>query len=179
MSRDPYESAFKSIHGHLNRHEKALGELQTYAKHIGSQPRHAPVQEPNDLDQLRAQEIHYANVVLLLGYGGFFALWGSCADRMHPWTFGGLGLAMGLSLLVFIAFEMLKTVSATMIHNKAARRGPDGQRLMTNRDYLRDLRVSAENVNAYWHWFFIPAVLLGVGAGFGLLVFFIRHTLGY
>ncbi len=96
MNRDPYEPSFRKIHDHLRRHESAISQLQDYAKRLAAQPRYIPVQnDTSDVEELRNHEVHYANVILLIGYGGFFALWSTCADRMHPATFGLLGLAMG------------------------------------------------------------------------------------
>lgn len=164
---------------HTQQQDNAIRELQRAVNQIASQPRSAPVSNQSDVEELRNAEIHYANVILLLGYGGFFALWGSCADRMHPATFGLLGLSMGISLLTFVAFELLKTLSSSLVHNEAGERDENGKRRMSNADYLRKLRERSDWANRRWIWFYVPAVVFGLGAGVGLLVFFIRHTLGH
>lgn len=176
-SRDPLQSEFRKVWDQLRKQSGAIAALENDAQRRAAQARYTTTQGTSEVDDLRKNELHYANVILLLGYGGFFALWSSCADRMHPATFGLLGLSMGISLLAFVAFELIKTLSNSVIHNKAARKDAHGHRLMSDSEYLRQLRDVGDRVNAKWIWFFVPAVVFGLGAGMGLLIFFVRLTL--
>lgn len=171
--RNPFDEQMRKLFKHVNQQDAQIDALRKELARQSALPRYVPNTEKNDVDDLRKDELHYANVITLLGYGGFFALWSACAGRLTALSFALIGLAMGLSLLAFVGFELLKTVCAAQVHNRAAQKNPEGHRVMSDREYLKQLRDSTDWVNGKWLYFFVPSVVLGIGAGISLLIGFI------
>ncbi len=109
------------------------------------------------------ETVHYANVIILLGYGGFFALWSAMAGKMPRGLFGTAGLLMGISLLIFLLFEIAKIAAGSWALTSAKKRGLD------ENEVLGYLSHSQEKVDRWWLWAFIPSLLCGLTAG-GILL---------
>ena len=123
------------------------------------------------VNAMHERETRYANTILLLGYGGFFALWSSIHGKLPALAFGLVGLSMGLSILLFVGWELAKTI----VVDKAIRDYRDQTRTGRKIDprALIDSRVDA--LNRFHPWLFVPSVIFGLLAGFSLLAFFIWH----
>jgi hypothetical protein len=121
---------------------------------------HAQLTRANEIyERYNTENIHYANVVILLGYGGFFALWSSLAGKMSRGLFGAAGLLMGVSLLIFLVFEVSKIGACSWAMQKAEKNNFD-ERLT-----LGHLNATLNKVDRWWLWAFIPAVVTGLSAG--------------
>ena len=59
--------------------------------------------------QIFDKATNYTKVVLGLGYGGFFALWSGTRQHLPPRAVMFYALLIGISLTLYIAFEVLQT----------------------------------------------------------------------
>lgn len=121
-------------------------------------------------ERLVDQEHRYATTILLLGYGGFFALWGGQAGQMPKLWFGVAGLLMGISLILFLGFELGKTFAKSKAFHEADRRGQSAEEAI-------DLaNVYVRRVDRWWLPVFAIAVLTGMSAGAIVLWHFGLHA---
>ena len=102
---------------------------------------------------------HYANLIILLGYGGFFALWSSLAGKMPRTSFGVAGLLMGISLLIFLLFEITRIGIGSWAMNRAQRINLDEYQV------LGYLSSQVNKIDRWWLFAFIPSLLLGLCSG--------------
>lgn len=115
--------------------------------------------------------VHF-NVVVAAGYVGFFALWGSVKEDVPAWSILPSGALILVSLSIFIAFEVWKSISVGSGMRGVSKRlkGMEGAdsvedawRLrveiteILNRSALRQARV--------WVFVTIPCVSTGLLAG--------------
>lgn len=181
FGRDPRERQAQQINEAFKRQQRDIAALGREIARLDNQmhalSRSFPVRNPvNDAyEKYRAHEQQYANTILLLGYGGFFALWASTAEKMPPSWFGVCGLLMGISLLCFIGFEIAKTTAASTALRVEGKTGPDGRKL-TAGDALDLANARIERVNRAWPFVFIAAVSTGLVAGFLVLWFFVASV---
>ena len=122
-------------------------------------------------NRFREHEQRYANTILLLGYGGFFALWANTAARMPALWFGVAGGLMTLSLITFLTFELAKTFAASVALSREGGLGKDGHRISA-RAALELADVWIGRVTKWWPWAFSIAVVTGFTAGAIVLWFF-------
>ncbi|TQD51203.1 hypothetical protein FKV25_01865 [Lysobacter aestuarii] len=148
---------------HLNKRVQALEE--------GARRSHARLTLPrsdawDQLERHQEREVHYANVILLLGYGGFFALWTTVAGKMPAWLFGLSGLMIAFSLLLFISFELAKTAVSSASLTRSKKLG------LTANQAIDRSNLAVDVINGWQPWIFYPAVITGLGAGLIVLGFF-------
>ncbi|MGE0673507.1 MAG: hypothetical protein AB7O64_10650 [Methylibium sp.] len=112
----------------------------------------------------------YANVVVGIGYAGFYALWSLAEKGAYPSVRAFAGLAMALSLVIFVAWEVFTMIYATLQYqnvNKALAKSDEGATLAA---WQRASRQISSRIDCLWIWQLIPAVLFAV-AGAGALLF--------
>lgn len=50
----------------------------------------------------------YTNLIMVAGYAGYFAFWSILAGKIPTWLFNACGVAITLSLTLFITWEIVK-----------------------------------------------------------------------
>lgn len=115
------------------------------------------------IDEQRAGQQNYAQVVLLLGYGGYFTLWIQTRDLMSLWLFGWTGSMLGLSILVFVSWELIKALFE----------GRGMNQLALGEKSIRDYNDQVLKLNSWWHIVFGVAVVAGLAGGIPLLCWYI------
>ena len=121
------------------------------------------------VSEQRTNEERYANTILLLGYGGFFVLWSSIHGRMPNLLFGICGLLALISLLLFVTWELVKTLVSGLATNRATKH-VGGNRVHASNQIVEIMISANDKVNRHWLWFFVPSVIAGLTAG-GLLIY--------
>jgi len=154
----------------IKEQQRQIGYLHQQLNYVS---RRASMGDPYQeaYDRFRDHEQRYANTILLLGYGGCFALWRSTADSMPRIWFGVAGGLMATSLFLFVVFELAKTFAGSLALSREGAIGENGMRLSA-----ADALALADNwigrVTKCWIWVFFPAALTGLSAGGILLWFF-------
>lgn len=161
MSRDPLQEMAKAVDRALADRDKRINQLEQLLRRLANNV--AAPSHSEGLDRWMQHNMHYGNAMLLIGYGGFFALWSSTAGDMPKGWFGLSGLLMGLSLLLFVTWELAKTAASSYKSTKGA-------------DVTETNKVLS-TMDRLWAWVFVPTALLGMFAGFIVLCFFARHAL--
>lgn len=169
FGRNDAERDRAAINKAFQRQQQQLASLSERIHRLEQRPQQ--VASPyraydSSLEKFREHEQRYANTILLLGYGGFFALWSTTSDTMPKAWFGACGLSMGLSLLIFICYELIKVAAASWARKPS---DPLAELEATN--------AAIDRWNKRWPVFFFPAVALGLFAGFTLLFWFGQHAL--
>lgn len=181
MSNDPLPRLVREINARFERIEKGM---QQFANRINANDRNAQVEASmmnhdravQAWDKLLTHQTYYANTILLLGYGGFFALWAVCAGKMtKPW-FGVSGFLMGVSILAFVLFELAKVFGLSMVAQRIGTRGEDG-RPFTEADALEASSEMEQKINRWWLPAFLLSAATGLASGIMVLSFFIDHSL--
>lgn len=65
------------------------------------------------------QAKNYNNVITLAGYAGIFAIWNMIKSDMDKITSGKIALLVGMSLVLFVAFEIIGMIGRTLIISHA------------------------------------------------------------
>lgn len=145
--------------------EKALQDalfrqkLQDFGRREQGQPPQAPRADlMASVDRIEEHEHRYATTIILLGYGGFFALWASTAGEMPKSWFGVAGLLMAFSLLVFILHSIAQTVA---VGNALRRAGPRHDPAFDPNKAIDEVNQAIDRVNRWW----LPAFLLSATTG--------------
>lgn len=103
--RDPYEGNWNTINRAMGEFERRIGGLEAHVMATS-------VQNGDQwAEQQRSDQERYLNTILLIGYGGFFALWATTQSRLSMFWFGLIGLLVLLSLAVFLAWEVVKAAA--------------------------------------------------------------------
>lgn len=161
LGRDPLEQFRKDVNRALAERDRRIQQLEN---HLVQVSRAMSASKSRDSGEVwRQHNMHYGNTILLLGYGGFFALWSSTAGDMPKGWFGLAGALMGLSLLLFLLFELAKTALSS--HSATTGGGMSGATRMLDR------------LDQYWQYIFGITAVLGLAAGMIVLVFFGSHAL--
>ncbi|WP_409281787.1 hypothetical protein [Pseudomonas defluvii] len=59
-------------------------------------------------EKLMSNANAYTNLIMVAGYAGYFAFWSTLSGKIPPWLFNACGLAITISLTLFITWEILK-----------------------------------------------------------------------
>lgn len=135
----------------------------------GLPPPSLPAELLAKVERMEEHEQRYANTILLLGYGGFFALWASTAGEMPRSWFGAAGLLMAFSLLVFILHTLARTVA---VGTALRRTGPKPGVAFDPIKALEEVNQAAASVNRWWLPVFLLSAIPGLIAAGVLLWFF-------
>lgn len=126
----------------------------------------------------------YNNIVLTLGYAGFFAIWNMVATHLSFVTNAWIGSLLGLSLLLFIIWTLISSVMMT--RQIAERATILGQEFSTQRDFfaaVQEADFSAQKryfaLQKYWPWIFSTTASTGLLAGLILLANLLSVIVGF
>ena len=163
---DPLRRLADSVQLAVNQQARRTGELE---RKVDSISRHLATQRQNsETDQLVAdlqrREEHYAQVVMLAGYGAFFTLWTQTRSEMSLWMFASTGALISVSLLIFVGFELYKSLRL----GRFFRRGPPNVNALTE---------EVEQLNKHWWLMFALSAGTGMVAGVSLLLWFVYKTI--
>lgn len=115
----------------------------------------------------------YNNIVTTLGYAGFFAVWQTIRSEMKPWDNTLIAILLGVSLLLFVGWNILTMVVNSKRSIKIGRalsssEDPDVL-LIRYRQAEADANVITLRYYANWQWIFMLALFTGFLAGLLLL----------
>ena len=114
---------------------------------------------------------NYTKVVLGLGYGGFFALWSGTRQHLPPRAVMLSALLIGISLTLYIAFEVLQTGLTSYVSigfSKLANSTGAGVELAIER-FQRGIQRNNRVLGYAWFIAYPGALLAGL-AGIGILI---------
>lgn len=116
----------------------------------------------------------YTQILLLIGYGGFFALWTQTADKMSLWMFASTGLGIIISMITFIGHEVATTYVQSTITLRCRAAAKDGP--IDGADWLRKTREAEAALDRHYKWVFWVTAISGFGSGLALLFWFLWTT---
>ncbi|AJF49001.1 TPA: hypothetical protein ACGJ7L_002302 [Pseudomonas aeruginosa] len=124
-------------------------------------------------EKLMTQASNYTNLIMVAGYAGLFGLWSTLVGRLPQWLYALCGLLALLSLLLFVSWEIIKMVWGSLYVKRTNRIITTVARGKKPMD-MYQAAMSLYNVKMHkvWLWFFVPTVVLGVGAGLLLVGYF-------
>jgi hypothetical protein len=126
-------------------------------------------------DKLQAHTMSYTNIVLGLGYAGFFAMWSVVDKYIPPWAHALSGMLMSLSLAVFIGWEVNR-----MIHSAVEFRALQ-KKLQGSVNQITLLQQTMQKIDArtgmLWPFVLIPCIVLAAGSGLLVLWCLSGHLL--
>ena len=181
MGRDPSDRVTRQVNEQLQRINVAFQDVHKRLRALeGQGARAAEVQAMNDdaarqVEEYESRGRAYTQVLLLIGYGGFFALWSQTVDKMSLWMFASTGLGILVSMLTFIAYEVATTYvqSTAAIRFRAA--SPDGRGdALAVRRAVKDALAALDR---YYKAVFLVTAISGFGSGISLLFWFIWTTI--
>ncbi len=131
----------------------------------------------------------YTTLVVTLGYAGIFGIWNFCTTVVPPSVNAVVGVLVGISLSMFVIFEILKMFTMQKIALRqlnVINLRPDVHDLnglirFSEEHRRRQEAVALENfdaskrMQAIWPYFFYPTVILGFGGMFLLLYNLLAH----
>jgi hypothetical protein len=102
-----------------------------------------------------------------VGYAGFFALWTLVKAELTPQLHAWAALLVGLSLVFFVGWEVIKMAATTLqIRHLEERLAADN---FSPRQASADMKSGGSQIDRYWGLAFALAIvpaLLGAGALF-------------
>ena len=110
----------------------------------------------------------YTNVILTVGYAGFFGLWAITKDYQWPRLQALALLFIAVSLTCFVGWEILQSAMRSAL--------PDEPEHLTVGEQPKERWYTRSNIVKVWAWFFIPAVATGLAAGALLMCILIAHA---
>jgi hypothetical protein len=117
------------------------------------------------MGDLKRGEEHYAQVIMLAGYAGFFTLWTQTRGEMSLWMFASTGALISISLTVFVGFELFKAWSLGRFYQQHST------------IYAHELNAKIEQIQKHWHVAFLISSVTGVTAGLSLLLWFVFKSI--
>lgn len=128
----------------------------------------------------------YANGITVVGYAGFFGLWQLTKEHLSRETVLSSALAMGISILIFVTFEITKMVviqvALLRAHHALAKPGISADPkafLEHTRAVQRFADAALTKLMRFWAAAFGVSVLSGLVAVGILLTAFVRGLLHY
>lgn len=123
-------------------------------------------------EKLLSNATAYTNLIMVAGYAGFFAFWSTLSGKIPTWLFNACGLAITLSLTLFITWEIVKMFWSAK-HMRAT------QAILAKRpqaDVITEFERAFQEFNArtqkVWLVFLVPTVLSGMTAATLLIGYF-------
>jgi len=125
--------------------------------------------------QLFDKAATYNNIVVTLGYAGFFAIWNFIKRDIHVWDNLLVAGLLGMSLLIFIAWTVFSNMRLSVRNIGIAKiLGSDSLSDTSKLNELRhiDAKWNKSDLRYYgaWYWVFLISVVSGFSAGILLLV---------
>lgn len=114
----------------------------------------------------------YANVVIGLGYAGFYGLWNLVEKFPYPGVRAFAGLSVAISLVVFVAWEVFKMTYCALKYQAVNKALAASNQSQAADAWERATTKINDAVNCLWLWQLVPAVLFAaLGAGALLYIF--------
>lgn len=129
-------------------------------------------------EKLMSNATAYTNLIMVAGYAGYFAFWSTLASKIPPWLFNTCGLAITLSLTLFISWEIVKMFWSAKHMRKT--QAILGKRTHPNvvvefENAFKDFNSRTQKV---WLVFLVPTVASGVTAACLLIGYFCLSLAG-
>jgi len=131
------------------------------------------------LERQHERSVAYANLVLAVGYAGYFGLWSLAKEFVAPgWARASL-FAMAVSLALFVLFEIAKMAAITRLTFRHAdeMQNPDTS-YAEAAERLKRLREAQEDeerrLRGYWFTLFWLTVVSGLAGALILMVALLR-----
>lgn len=129
-------------------------------------------------EKLLSNATAYTNLIMVAGYAGFFAFWSTLSGKIPTWLFNACGLAITLSLTLFITWEIVKMFWSAK-HMRAT------QAILAKRphaDVITEFERAFQEFNArtqkVWMVFLVPTVISGMTAASLLIGYFCLNLAG-
>jgi hypothetical protein len=159
----------------VERNIRELGEhVNRLSRRQAEHDHDRQLQAAHDLvAKIYSQSISYTNLIMVVGYAGLLTLWSKLKPDLPPALFSLTGLLIGLSLVLFISWELVKMVGGHLKIRRlqksleGAKPGPG-----TIARFQNELQGYEAGWAKLWPWFFIPTLISGIGASLLLLGFF-------
>lgn len=120
----------------------------------------------------------YTNLIMVAGYAGYFAFWSILAGKIPTWLFNACGLAITLSLTLFITWEIVKMFWSAK-HVRATQ-AILAKRPHTNviSEFEKAFQEFSTRSQKLWLVFLVPTVFSGMTAASLLLGYFCLSLAG-
>ncbi|MFT3898454.1 MAG: hypothetical protein QM719_12310 [Thermomonas sp.] len=165
--RDPVQELARKAQQGFTQQAAQIDALrrqnQSLASQIASQ--NSQSRAERTMEELKRSEEHYAQVVMLAGYAGFFTLWTQTKSQMSLWMFASTGALISISLFLFVCYEIYKTWSLGRFYR--------GKTVI----YENELNEQLEKIHKHWHLIFTISAGTGVVAGLSLVFWFVYNTI--
>ncbi len=106
------KKAFQIIEGQLKQHADAINKLQRAVAEMNYDKQLQDYKAAMHENFRQAQS--YSNVVIGIGYAGFFALWSMVRPDISVQAHAAAALLVGFSLVVFVAWEVYQMTTMAL-----------------------------------------------------------------
>lgn len=163
------ERAVQQINDQFKKHANAIQALDAYQQKLVSaiddhamRINHLASQQRSGLQE----QTQYNNIVMTVGYAGFFGLWSLVKEFQPGWqsTFSTAAICMALSLMVFVLWEVIIMGARTVAGADPRDFAPDGTWLRK-----RCNQIIRHHARA-WPYQYIWSLSFGVAAYLCLVV---------
>ncbi|MGJ7547601.1 hypothetical protein [Pseudomonas alloputida] len=129
-------------------------------------------------EKLMSNATAYTNLIMVAGYAGYFAFWSTLAGKIPTWLFNACGLAITVSLTLFISWEIVKMFWGAKHMRKT--QAILGKRAHPN--VLVEFEKAFQDFNSrtqrVWLVFLVPTVVSGIAAACLLIGYFCLSLAG-
>lgn len=125
----------------------------------------------------------YSALIITLGYAGVFGIWNFCSDVVPQSVNAVVGISVGISLALFVVFEIVKMYALQTIAAKQLKAVAEFEmrpdldlyslaQIVKERQYKakRESLLVARRLLLFWKWIFAPTIITGFG-GFAILLY--------
>lgn len=120
----------------------------------------------------------YTNLIMVAGYAGYFAFWSTLSGKIPIWLFNACGLAITLSLTLFITWEIVKmfwSAKHMRLTQAILSKRPHANVIAEFEKAFQDFNARSQKV---WLVFLVPTVVSGITAACLLLGYFCLSLAG-
>ena len=161
------EDRFRRIE---NAHNQLVKSLQDDALRVEGRQRMEHYQKQRDV----VRDAHergqaYTNVILTVGYAGFFGLWAITKDYQWPRLQALALVFIAISMCCFVGWEILQAAIRSAL--------PDEPEHLTVNESPKKHWYTRSNIVKVWAWFFVPAVATGLLAAALLMTVLIARAI--
>lgn len=129
-------------------------------------------------EKLMSNATAYTNLIMVAGYAGYFAFWSTLSGKIPSWLFNACGLAITLSLTLFITWEIVKMFWSAK-HMRTTQvilaRQSHSNVIAEFEKAFQDFNMSTQKV---WLIFLVPTIIFGITAACLLIGYFCLSLAG-
>lgn len=120
------------------------------------------------------QNTRYNTLLMGAGYAAFLTLWSGFRPHLPPWAVLLSGSLVGVSLVFFVAWELIKSIITQAAILKVGKiitthsEHPDLIEMW--RSAFRKSDLTMMSANRFWPWFYWPSVLGGIAGALILII---------